>query len=56
MTDKDKAEVFFNDGMAEFVGQNYEKSIETFANENNIWRSQHLKLEETGDLTDVMDR
>lgn len=31
-------------------------NIETFANENNIWRSQHLKLEETGDLTDVMDR
>ncbi|MGA8241625.1 MAG: tetratricopeptide repeat protein, partial [Desulfobacterales bacterium] len=27
MTDKNKAEMFFNDGMAEFVGQNYEKSI-----------------------------
>lgn len=25
-------------------------NIEAFANENNIWRSQHLKLEETGDL------
>jgi hypothetical protein len=31
-------------------------NIETFARENNIWRSQHLKLEETGDLTDVVDR
>ncbi len=31
-------------------------NIESFANENNIWRSQHLKLEETGDLTDPMDR
>ena len=31
-------------------------NIETFANEKNIWRSQHLKLEETADLTDVMDR
>lgn len=31
-------------------------NIETFANENNIWRSQHLKLEETGDLTDAMER
>ena len=31
-------------------------NIESFANENNIWRSQHLKLEETGDLTDAMSR
>lgn len=31
-------------------------NIESFANENNIWRSQHLKLEETGDLTDTMAR
>ncbi len=31
-------------------------NIETFANENNLWRSQHLKLEVTGDLTDAMDR
>ncbi len=31
-------------------------NIESFANENNIWRSQHLKLEETSDLTDAMDR
>ena len=31
-------------------------NIETYANENNIWRSQHLKLEETGDLTDAMTR
>ena len=31
-------------------------NIESFANENNIWRSQHLKLEETGDLTDAMAR
>ena len=31
-------------------------NIETFANENNIRRSHTLKLEETGDLTNVMDR
>lgn len=40
----------------EMVTQLTNVNIETFANENNIWRSQHLKLEETGDLTDVMDR
>ena len=31
-------------------------NIESLANDNNIWRSQHLKLEETGDLTDTMAR
>ena len=32
-----------------------EVNIETFANENNIWRSQHMKLEET-DVADTFDR
>lgn len=32
-----------------------EVNIETFANENNIWRSQHMKLEEMG-VADSMDR
>ncbi|MFO8083738.1 MAG: tetratricopeptide repeat protein [Desulfobacterales bacterium] len=32
-----------------------EKNINSFANENNIWRSHHLKLETEG-IADVMDR
>jgi tetratricopeptide (TPR) repeat protein len=32
-----------------------EVNIETFANENNIWRSHHMKLEET-DVADTFDR
>ena len=32
-----------------------EVNIETFANDNNIWRSQHLKLEEMG-VADTLDR
>ncbi len=32
-----------------------EKNVNTFANENNVWRSQHLKLEEEG-IADAMDR
>jgi hypothetical protein len=32
-----------------------EYNIQSFADENNIWRSQHLKLEQTG-VADVMDR
>ena len=32
-----------------------EVNIETFANDNNIWRSQHLKLEEMG-VADTFDR
>ncbi|MFZ0614592.1 MAG: tetratricopeptide repeat protein [Desulfobacterales bacterium] len=31
-------------------------NIETYANQNNIWRSQHLKLEEAGELTSTVDR
>jgi tetratricopeptide (TPR) repeat protein len=31
------------------------KEIETFANENNVWRSQHLRLEEM-EVADVFDR
>ena len=32
-----------------------EVNIETFANENNMWRSQHMKLEEM-DVADTFDR
>ena len=32
-----------------------EVNIETFANDNNIWRSQHMKLEEMG-VADTLDR
>ena len=32
-----------------------EVNIETFANDNNIWRSQHMKLEEMG-VADTFDR
>jgi tetratricopeptide (TPR) repeat protein len=32
-----------------------EVNTQTFANENNIWRSQHLRLEEMG-VADPMDR
>ena len=32
-----------------------EVNIETFANDNNIWRSQHMKLEEMG-IADTFDR
>lgn len=31
-------------------------NIETYANHNNVWRSQHLKLEEAGELTSALDR
>lgn len=40
----------------EMVNQLTNVKIETFANQNNIWRSHPLKLVVTGDLTDVMDR
>ena len=32
-----------------------EVNIETFANDNNVWRSQHMKLEEMG-IADTFDR
>ncbi len=32
-----------------------EVNIEAFANDNNIWRSQHMKLEEMG-VADTFDR
>lgn len=39
----------------EIVTMLTEKNISFFANENNIWRSHHLKLE-SEDVADVMDR
>ena len=46
MADKDKARQLFKEGMVEFLDQNYD---------NNIWRSQHMKLEEMG-VADTFDR
>ena len=48
MPDKDKARQLFKEGLAAV-------NLEAFANDNNIWRSQHLKLEETG-VADTFDR
>ena len=39
----------------EMVAMLTQKNINSFANENNVWRSRHLQLEEEG-VADVMDR
>jgi len=37
----------------EIVARLTEKNIETFANENNVWRSRHLRLEAEGILGEI---
>lgn len=37
----------------EMVARLTEKNIETFANENNVWRSRHLRLEAEGILGEI---
>ncbi len=39
----------------EMVTMLTERNLNTYANENNVWRSRHLKLEEEG-IADAMDR
>ncbi|MBT8368092.1 MAG: hypothetical protein KJP23_25640 [Deltaproteobacteria bacterium] len=87
MTDIDKAQRKFEDGMADFVSHNYgavyysraglnnkigrtaqatedirmvthltEVNIETVANNNNMWRSQHLRLESMFDDNPTIQR
>lgn len=52
MSDNNIAKEQFEDGMSEFLNGN----IETFANENNVWRSQQLRLETMSEDDLAMER
>ncbi len=78
MSNNNLAREKFEEGMADFVGHNFGRSIdllsdlasediqmvtrlsevniESFANENNVWRSQHLRLESMYDDDLTMER